>query len=86
MLYQVGLWRHLANYLGPCLFVPWSNEQVTAAVEAITGWPMSSWKLMKTVERGMTLARIFNLRDGFSSRDDILPERFTSSQYLPEGP
>ncbi len=79
MLYQVGLWRHLANYLGLCLFVPWSNEQVTAAVEAITGWPMSSWKLMKTVERGLTLARIFNLREGFSSRDDILPRRFTSS-------
>ena len=79
MLYQVGLWRHLGNYLGLCLFLPWSNEQVTAAVEAITGWPMSSWRLMKTVERGMTLARIFNLREGFSSRDDRLPKRFTSS-------
>jgi aldehyde:ferredoxin oxidoreductase len=79
MLYQVGLWRHLANYLGLCLFLPWSNEQVTAAVEAITGWPMSSWKLMKTVERGMTLARIFNLREGFSNRDDMLPRRFFSS-------
>ena len=79
MLYQVGLWRHLPNYLGLCLFLPWSNEQVTAAVEAITGWPMSSWRLMKTAERGMTLARIFNLREGFSSRDDRLPKRFTSS-------
>ena len=79
MLYQVGLWRHLANYLGLCLFLPWSNEQVTAAVEAITGWPMSSWRLMKTAERGMTLARIFNLREGFSGRDDRLPKRFTSS-------
>ena len=79
MLYQVGLWRHLANYLGLCLFVPWSNEQVTEAMEAITGWPMSSYKLMKTVERGMTLARIFNLREGFSRRDDSLPRRFASS-------
>ncbi len=79
MLYQVGLWRHLPNYLGLCIFLPWSNEQVTAAVEAITGWPMSSWRFMKTVERGMTLARIFNLREGFSGRDDRLPKRFTSS-------
>jgi aldehyde:ferredoxin oxidoreductase len=79
MLYQVGLWRHLANHLGLCLFVPWSNEQVTQAVEAITGWPMSSWRLMKTAERGLALARIFNLREGFSSRDDRLPERFAFS-------
>ncbi len=79
MLYQVGMWRHLANYIGLCLFVPWGNEQVTQAMEAITGWPMSSYKLMKTVERGMTLARIFNLREGFTNRDDTLPRRFTSS-------
>lgn len=79
MLYQVGMWRHLANYIGLCLFVPWTNEQITQAVEAITGWPMSSYKLMKTVERGMTLARIFNIREGFSSRDDTLPRRFASS-------
>ncbi len=79
MLYQVGLWRHLGNYLVLCLFVPWSNEQITQAVEAITGWPMSSYKLMKIVERGITLARIFNLREGFSRRDDTLPKRFASS-------
>jgi len=79
MLYEVGLWRHLANSIGLCLFVPWSNEQVTQALEAITGWPMSSHKLMKTVERAMTLARIFNLREGFSRRDDTLPRRFASS-------
>ena len=79
MLYQLGMWRQVCNYLGLCLFVPWSNEQITQAVEAITGWPMSSYKLMKSVERGMTLARIFNLREGFSSRDDILPRRFVSS-------
>lgn len=49
------------------------------AVEAVTGWPMSHWRLMKTVERGITLARIFNLREGFSTDDDILPERFYAS-------
>ena len=39
---------------------------------------MSHWRLMKTVERGATLARIFNLREGFSRADDILPQRFFS--------
>lgn len=79
MLYQVGLWRHLPNYLGLCLFVPWENEHIVEGVRAVTGWPMSTYKIMKTVERGITLARIFNLREGFSSRDDKLPRRFSSS-------
>jgi len=79
MLYHVGLWRQLGNYLGLCIFVPWNYRQITEAVEAITGWPMSYWRLMKTVERGITLARILNTREGFSTADDKLPHRFASS-------
>jgi aldehyde:ferredoxin oxidoreductase len=79
MLYQVGLGRQLPNHLGYCLFLPWSDKQISEAMEAITGWPMSSYKLMKAAERGLTLARIFNLREGFSAKEDSLPDRFTSS-------
>jgi aldehyde:ferredoxin oxidoreductase len=39
---------------------------------------------MKVAERGMTLARIFNLREGFSAADDKLPGRFAASP--PDGP
>ena len=78
MLYHNGLWRQMRNYLGVCLFVSWSQKQLCEAVEAVCGWPMSHWRLMKTVERGATLARIFNLREGFSRGDDMLPERFFS--------
>ena len=84
MLYQLGLWRQILNYLGLCLFVPWNNNQICDAMEAITGWPMSFWKLMKAAERGMTLARIFNIREGFSTKDDKLPGRFATSPS--EGP
>jgi len=66
------------------MFVPWSNSQIKDAMEAITGWPMSYWKLMKAVERGITLARIFNLREGFSAQDDRLPYRFAT--HPSEGP
>ena len=79
MLYHVGLWRHLANYLGLCIFVPWSYQQISVAMEAITGWPMSYWRLMKAAERGIALARIFNIREGFSAEDDRLPQRFSAS-------
>jgi len=84
MVYQVGLWRHMVNTVGLCMFVPWSNSQIKDAMEAITGWPMSYWKLMKAVERGITLARIFNIREGFSAQDDRLPYRF--STHPSEGP
>ena len=44
---------------------------------------MSYWRLMKAAERGITLARIFNLREGFSEKDDLLPKRMSTPQ--PEG-
>jgi aldehyde:ferredoxin oxidoreductase len=31
------------------------------------------------VERGVTLSRIFNLREGFTAKDDTLPRRFFTS-------
>jgi aldehyde:ferredoxin oxidoreductase len=35
---------------------------------------------MKTVERGLTLAKIFNLREGFTKAEDGLPKRMAISQ------
>jgi len=84
MVYQLGLWRQILNYLGICLFVPWTHEQIQTAVEAVTGLPTSYWRLMKVAERGMTLARIFNLREGLCDNDDRLPDRFLSgTEYGP---
>jgi len=84
LLYDSGLWRHIGNYIGMCIFVPWSNEQLDAAIQAVTGWSMSLRDLEIVVERGMALTRIFNLREGFSRNDDTLPRRFFASPS--EGP
>jgi aldehyde:ferredoxin oxidoreductase len=84
MVYEVGLWRHMANYIGMCVFVPWNHQQIADAVEAVTGWPMGSRPLADVVDRGITLARIFNLREGISKMDDKLPRRFFDSPL--EGP
>jgi aldehyde:ferredoxin oxidoreductase len=78
MLYQVGLMRQAINYLGLCNLVPWKYKQMVYITEFITGLPMSYWKLMKAVERGITLARIFNIREGWTAKDDILPNRFAT--------
>jgi aldehyde:ferredoxin oxidoreductase len=70
--------------LGICIFVPWSQQELTEATEFITGWPMSYYRLMKTSERGVILSRIFNLREGFTPEDDKLPKRFHTP--FAEGP
>ena len=80
LAYYLGLWRHLVNHLGLCLFVPYSLAQKRDVVAAITGWQTSFWELMKVAERGLALMRIFNLREGFTAADDRLPERFATPQ------
>ena len=75
---------HLVNHLGVCKFVPWTMEQYTEAIGCITGWEISPAELTETVDRGLALMRIFNLREGFTIKDDILPRRFNHTPH--EGP
>jgi aldehyde:ferredoxin oxidoreductase len=49
-------------------------------VSAVTGWNATVFELMKIGERAMNLARLFNIREGFSSKDDSMPERFFTPQ------
>ena len=72
----VGEWRTLNNFLVMCLFTPWSVVQKVEIVRSVTGWNTTAFELMKVVERGNTLARIFNIREGFTEKDDWLPPRF----------
>jgi len=69
-------WRTLNNFLVMCLFTPWSVIQKVDIVRSVTGWNTTAFELMKVVERGNTLTRIFNIREGFTEKDDWLPPRF----------
>ena len=64
------------NCVGICDFVSWNDDDVVAMVRAATGWNSNLWELVKAGERAMTLARFFNLREGFTDKDDVLPKRF----------
>ena len=44
-------------------------------MRAATGWDVSDYELMKVGERALTLARVFNTREGFTAADDQLAER-----------
>lgn len=78
--YLQNLWG-MYNSIGMCDFVgapfgPFSLEKIVEYVNAVTGWDTSLWELMKVGERANTMARIFNLREGFGAADDTLPDRF----------
>jgi len=70
------LWRTVPNLIGLCIFLPYNAHQVRDIVQAVTGWDVSIWELMKASQRAHTLARIFNVKAGFTPADDYIPERF----------
>ena len=80
LLIYMTNWMVLDNCLVMCSFVPWTFDQKVEIVRAVTGWSTNLWELMKVGERAINLARVFNLREGFTERDDWLPERFFQPQ------
>ena len=80
-----SLRTHLINCLGLCLFLPYRNAQVVEAVRAVTGWDTNAWELWKAAERLVTMARAFNVRQGFTPADDRLPARM-AQPLGPDGP
>ncbi len=71
------------NCMTMCAFVPWTLEETTAILNAATGWDISTYELIKVGERALTLARVFNMREGFTAADDKLAPR--SSQPTVNG-
>lgn len=70
----------LLNSLGVCMFTakpfgPQTFNGIVDYVKAVTGWETSLFDLLKVGERHANMARIFNLREGFTSKDDTLPDR-----------
>ena len=72
--------RVLANCLSVCQFPPWRFIEYRDLVQAVTGWDVSMHELVQVAERTLALARIFNLREGFTREDDWLPPRFFQPQ------
>jgi aldehyde:ferredoxin oxidoreductase len=64
-----------ANCATMCIFPGWHINDLAEMVGAATGWSFGTYELMEVGERAATLARIFNLREGFTAEDDYLAER-----------
>ena len=51
-------------------------EELLEIICAATGWRTTWFELMRVGERSINMARVFNYREGFTSKDDTLPEVF----------
>ena len=59
-----------------CQFVPYDTNQTADILSAVTGWNTGPVEMLRIAERTMTMARSFNIREGFTAADDKLPNRF----------
>ncbi len=71
------------------IFNTWSAGDfgdLVKLVQAATGWSYSIQELMLLGERRINLMKAFNVREGFTAADDMLPERVFSDGMQDEGP
>jgi aldehyde:ferredoxin oxidoreductase len=76
---------HFVNSLHDCLVLcnlvagPMTTlgpRKLGELIEATTGWETGVWELLKAGERSITMARMYNMREGVDSSTDKLPMRF----------
>jgi len=78
-LLQEGL--SLPDILGTCKFFMYAGikiDDLADMLSALTGWKIDGKALLKISERVYNLQRLFNIREGFSAKEDRIPERVKS--------
>lgn len=71
----------LRNALSDCMIAckfgsfALTPEDYAEAISAATGWSVTPEELLTVAERAWNLTRLFNVREGFTRKDDTLPER-----------
>ena len=79
---QTGNRNGHRNQVGLCHFLAYDDQQALDILNAVTGWGVTPEEMVTQAHRGLTLARLFNLREGMSRADDALPPRF--AERLPK--
>lgn len=69
------------DLIGMCIFGAVARsilplDRLLNLINAVTGWNMALWELMKAGERLSNMMRLFNHREGFTGEDDRMPELF----------
>lgn len=69
-----------------CDFLPFNQKDIVKAFEGVTGINFSEDDYLEAGERIWNLIRLFNIREGFTRKDDTLPYRmFNEYLELPKG-
>lgn len=71
----------LPDILGTCKFFMYAGitvDHLAETLSALTGWEIDGDKLLRVSERTCTIQRLFNIREGITVDDDMLPRRVTS--------
>jgi aldehyde:ferredoxin oxidoreductase len=63
-----------------CMFVGYGPEGNAELLKAVTGWDTGPAELIRIGERILTTMRSFNIREGLTAADDVLPKRFFESK------
>jgi len=62
-----------------------AEEYFARTLTAVTGIPYANGDLIRVGERAYNMERLYNVREGFSRKDDTLPQRLLT-EPVPEGP
>ena len=73
------------NQLGMCHFLQYNDGQSLEIVNAVTGWGIDQDEANTIARRGLTMARLFNMREGVRRVDGRLPVRFEEGVAAHEG-
>jgi aldehyde:ferredoxin oxidoreductase len=63
------------NTVGLCIFLGYDDQRTIELVRAATGWDIDEVEMRTVASRGLSLARLFNMREGMTTDADILPQR-----------
>jgi aldehyde:ferredoxin oxidoreductase len=68
-------WSHFGDCALICQFYSYNYGQLAEALSGVSGQEYGIHELLAVGARAQTLARLFNLREGFTAADDRLPQR-----------
>jgi aldehyde:ferredoxin oxidoreductase len=73
-LHEVNF-KHFEDCAVVCQFYPYDYVQMADVMSGVTGHEYSAHDILAIGERTQNLARLFNLREGFTAADDRMPKR-----------
>jgi len=75
LFYHEVNWMHFLDCAVVCQFYPYKYSHLSDVLSGVTGVAYRPEEVLAVGERAQTLARLFNLREGFNAEDDRLPKR-----------